>query len=228
LLFYVPVGNLNETAPYRIAGISPAETEVEQIFEGVPHGAACRAGRIYIEAAQGPVGPRNPARHCQINLEPAEMRVGRGKYRRSKLGRDAGKGDFAPKTHGKIDRTASRRITRVERGHIDILGMERQNGRAVFQPAGSHANGGARQRRIAHQDFRHRIAVHHHHALKRRLWHSMGRHVFHHVLRGRPLGILRILGKTHQHGGAPPSRSPSRTRDQGMATCRNARSIAKR
>lgn len=228
LLFDMPVGEMHETLPRWIAGIRPAETEIEQILERIPHGAACRAGRIDIEAAQGPVGPRNPARHCQINLEPAEMRVRRGKYWRSKLGRDAGKGDFGPKPHRKINRAACRRIARVERGDIDIFASEGHYGRPVFQLAGRHANGSARQRRIAHQDFRHRIAVHHHDAMKRRLGHSMGRHVFHDVLRRRPLGILRIFGKAHQHGGAPLSRAPSRTTDHGIATCRNARSIAKR
>jgi hypothetical protein len=63
LLFHVPVGGLHKTAPRRIAGIRPAETVVHQVLERIPHGAACRTRRVDIEAAQGPVGSRDPARH---------------------------------------------------------------------------------------------------------------------------------------------------------------------
>ncbi len=131
------------------------------------------------------------------------MRVRRGKDRGSTPGRDAGKGDLAPKPHSQIDRTACRRIALVERGDIDIFSREGQHGRPVFQLAGCHANGGARQGRIAHQDFWNRIAAYHDDTPKRRLGHGMGGWVFHGVLGRRPLRIFRIFRKAHQHGGAP-------------------------
>jgi len=49
--------------------------------------------------------------------------------------------------------------------------------------------------------------------------------VCHGILGRRPLGIPCIFGKAHQHG-ASLSRASSRTSDHGMATWRNARSIA--
>lgn len=203
LLFQVPVGDMHETLPRRIAGIRPAEAGIEQVFECIPHNTACRTRRVDIEAAQIPVRSRDPARHQKIDLEPAQMRVGRGKYRRSKSGRNACEGDFGPEPHCQIDRAACRRIAPVERGNIDIFGREGYHGRAVFQRSRGHANGGARQRRIAHEDFRHRIPVYHDDAPERRLGHGMGGGVFHGVLGRRPLGIPRIFRKAHQHGGAP-------------------------
>lgn len=228
LLFQVPVGDMHETAPRRIAGIGPAETVVQQVLERIPHGAACRTRRVDIEAPQGPVGSRDPARCQKIDLKPAQMRMCRGKDRRSTQRRDAGKADFGPKPHRQIDRAACRRIAAVERGDIDIFGRERHHGGTVFQQAGCHTDCGARLRRIAHQDFRRRIPAHHHDAPERRLGHGRGGHVFHGVLSRRPLGILCIFRKAHQHCGAPLSRASSRTSDHGMATCRNARSIATR
>lgn len=136
LLFLVPVGDMHETAPRRIAGIRPGKTEVEQVLERIPHGAACRTRGGDIERPQGPVGSRDPAGNQEIDLKPAQMRVRRGKYRWSKPRRDAGKGDFGPKPHGQIDRAACGRIAAVERGDIDIFGREGHHGGAVFQLAG--------------------------------------------------------------------------------------------
>lgn len=61
LLFDVPVGDMHKTAPRRIAGIRPGKTEVEQVLERIPHGAACRTRGGDIERPQGPVGSRDPA-----------------------------------------------------------------------------------------------------------------------------------------------------------------------
>lgn len=63
LLFQMPVGDMHQTQPRRIAGIRPAETDVQQVLECIPHRAACRTRRVDIEAAQGPVGSRDPAGH---------------------------------------------------------------------------------------------------------------------------------------------------------------------
>lgn len=136
LLFLVPVGDMHETAPRRIAGIRPGKTEVEQVLERIPHGAACRTRRVNIEAPQGPVGSRDPAGNQEIDLKSTEMRMRRGKDRRSTQRRDAGKGDFGPKPHRQIDRAACRRIALIERYHLDIFGREGQHGGAVFQLAG--------------------------------------------------------------------------------------------
>ena len=51
-LLQSPVRDLHKTAPGWIAGVGPAEAQIEQIFESIPSGAAFRAGRINIEAAQ--------------------------------------------------------------------------------------------------------------------------------------------------------------------------------
>jgi hypothetical protein len=192
---------MHKTAPRRIAGIRPGKTEVEQVFERIPHGTAYRTRRVDIESAQASVGSRDPAGNQKIDLKPAEMRVRRGKDRRSTQGRDAGKGDFGPKAHCQIDRSTCRRIALIERHHIDIVGREGHHGRAVFQLPGRHPNGSARQSWIAHQDFWNRIAVYHDDAPERRLGHGRGGRVFHGVLGRRPLRILRIFRKAHQHGG---------------------------
>jgi hypothetical protein len=193
LLFQVPVGDMHKTAPRRIAGIRPGKTEVEQVLERIPHNAACRTRGVDIEAPQRSARSRDPAGNQKIDLKPAKMRMRRGKDWRSTQGRDAGKGNFGPKPHCQIDRTACRRIAPVERGHIDIVGREGHHGRPVFQLARRHANGCARKGRIAHEDFWNRIAAHHDDTPKGRLGHSRSGHVFHGVLGRRPLGISRIF-----------------------------------
>lgn len=224
-LLQSPVRDLHEAAPGRIAGIGPAEAQIEQIFESIPSGTACRTGRIHIEAAQMAIGAADPAWRQQVDLKPAQMCVGRGKDRGSEPGRDPREGDFGPKTQRQIHGAARGGITRVEIRDIDISGGEGHHCRSVFQRTGGDTDSGSGKGRVSHEDFRRRGAAHEAAAGEPELGHGIGGHVFHRILRCRTFGILAIFRMADQHGPAT-SAVGSRLSDQGRATWRNDRSMA--
>lgn len=93
-LLQSPIRDLHKATPGRIAGISPAEAQIEKIFERIPAGAAFRARRVHVEAAQMTIGAADPAWRQQVDLKPAQMRVCRGKYRWAEPWRNARESNF--------------------------------------------------------------------------------------------------------------------------------------
>ena len=93
-LLQSPVWDLHKATPGRIAGISPAEAQIQQIFEGIPRRTACRTGRINIEAAQVTIRTADPTRYQQVNFKPAQMGMCRGKDGWSESWRNAREGNF--------------------------------------------------------------------------------------------------------------------------------------
>lgn len=127
-LLQSPVRDPHEATTGRIAGVGPAKAQIQQIFESIPSGTACRTGRINIEAAQVTIRTADPTRHQQVDLKPAQMRVCRGKDRWAELRWNACEGNFRPKAKRQINGAARGRIARVESADIDILCGEGHHG----------------------------------------------------------------------------------------------------
>lgn len=157
-LLETPVRHLDEALARGVARIGPAEAPVEQILDRLPCRAACRPGRIGIEAADRAIGSHDPSRHQQVHLQPPHMGV-----RRCQEGRTAGCGNarerhLDPEAQREVNRAAQARIAGVERGRVDILGSKREHSGVVFPAARRGADCRAHEAGISHEKLRHGIA----------------------------------------------------------------------